>query len=67
LCGYCNYKCSALLKAAAEKCHVNIVCELLKIGNSVEVSKKHGCATFIIAAENGQSEVLRLLLNNVAN
>jgi len=35
-------KCSELLKAAAEKNHVDIVRELLKIGASVEVSKKHG-------------------------
>jgi hypothetical protein len=43
-------KCSEILKAAAEKSHVDVVCELLKIGSSVKVSKKHGCVPFIIAA-----------------
>jgi histone acetyltransferase (RNA polymerase elongator complex component) len=34
-------KCSELLKAAADKSHGEIVRELLKIGASVKVSKKH--------------------------
>ena len=58
-------KCSELLKEAAEKNHVDIVRELLKIGASVKVSKKHGRAPFIITAQNGHMEVLRVLLNNV--
>jgi ankyrin repeat protein len=45
-----NKKCSELLKAAAEKCHVDVVCELLKIGANVRVSKKQGRAPFITAA-----------------
>jgi hypothetical protein len=34
-------KYSGLLKAAAVKSHADVVTELLKIGGSVEVSKKH--------------------------
>jgi hypothetical protein len=33
-------KYSELLKAAAVKSHVDVVCELLKMGGSAEVSKK---------------------------
>ena len=35
-------KCSELFKAAAAKSHVVVVHELLEIGFSAEVSKKHG-------------------------
>jgi hypothetical protein len=34
--------CSELLKATAEKSHIVVVLELLKIGASVKVSKEHG-------------------------
>ena len=57
-------KYSELLKAAAEKFHQH-VCELLKVGASVKVSKKHSWTTFIISDGNGDMEVLVLcvLLN----
>jgi hypothetical protein len=35
-------KVSELLKAAAETSHLDVVCELLKIGAIVKVSKEHG-------------------------
>jgi hypothetical protein len=60
-------KYSQLLKAIAEKRNVDVVCELWEIGAVVEIFQKHGCAYFIIAAENGHMEVMFVLLNNVAN
>ena len=35
-------KYSELLKAAAVKSYIVVFCELLKIGDSVKVSQKHG-------------------------
>ena len=35
-------KYSELLKAAAVKSYIDVFCELLKIGDSVKVSQKHG-------------------------
>jgi ankyrin repeat protein len=60
-------KYSELPKAAAEKGHVDVVRELLEIGASLKISKKYSRKPFIMAAENGNMEVLRLLQNHVDN
>ena len=58
---------STTLNTLASKEHAGVALELLGTAASVKISMKHNWAPFIIAAENGNMEVFRLLQNHVEN